>query len=53
MIYKGVLKEGQKVLTHHLAGGVIVLKENGVLLVRDKYGWSMQIKAKITLHNSI
>jgi hypothetical protein len=35
-------------MTHHLAGGVIVLKENEVLLVRDKYGLGTLFKGNLT-----
>lgn len=28
-------------MAHHLAAGVIVLEDNAVLLVKDKYGWSL------------
>lgn len=28
-------------MTHHLASGIIAIRENTVLLVRDKFGWSL------------
>lgn len=32
---------GGLLLTHNLAGGVVVVKDNKVLLIKDKNGWSL------------